>query len=135
MAGALEPDPVSTKQQRIAELAKQAPQMGFFSLAHHIDLRWLYQAYLRVRPDGAAGVDGQTAADYAAHLGDNLRSLLERAKSVYAVEVILLLPVACIVVSLNADIFEVIPKLIDGLSVHISRQSFHHIFKFAHRDY
>jgi RNA-directed DNA polymerase len=81
MAGALEPDPVSTKQQRIAELAKQAPQMGFFSLAHHIDLRWLYEAFLRVRPNGATGVDGQTAADYAAHLGDNLRSLLERAKS------------------------------------------------------
>jgi RNA-directed DNA polymerase len=34
-----------------------------------------------VRPDGATGVDGQTAADYAAHLGANLRSLLERAKS------------------------------------------------------
>ena len=81
MAGALEPDPVSTKQQRIAELAKQAPQMGFFSLAHHIDLRWLYEAFRRVRPDGATGVDGQTATDYAAHLGDNLRSLLERAKS------------------------------------------------------
>ena len=72
---------MSTKQQRIAELAKQSPQMGFFSLAHHIDLRWLYEAYLRVRQDGATGVDGQTAADYAANLGDNLRSLLERAKS------------------------------------------------------
>jgi retron-type reverse transcriptase len=72
---------VSTKQQRIAELAKQAPHMGFFSLAHHIDLRWLHEAFLRVRPDGATGVDGQTAADYAAHLGANLRSLLERAKS------------------------------------------------------
>ena len=31
MAGASEPDPVSTKQQRIAELAKQSPQMGFTS--------------------------------------------------------------------------------------------------------
>jgi RNA-directed DNA polymerase len=81
MAGALEPDPVFTKQQRIAELAKQDPQMGLFSLAHHIDLRWLYEAYLRVRKNGATGVDGQTAADYSAHLGDNLRSLLERAKS------------------------------------------------------
>ena len=53
-----------TKQQRIAELAKQAPHMGFTSLAHHIDLRWLHEAYLRTRPDGATGVDGQTAADY-----------------------------------------------------------------------
>lgn len=81
MAGAQEPDPVSTKQQQIAELAKQNPQVGLFSLAHHIDQRWLYEAYLRVRKDGATGVDGQTAADYSAHLGDNLRSLLERAKS------------------------------------------------------
>jgi group II intron reverse transcriptase/maturase len=55
--------------------------MGFTSLAHHLDPRWLYEAYCRTRSDGAAGVDGQTAADYAAHLGDNLRSLLERAKS------------------------------------------------------
>lgn len=63
MPGALEPDPVSRKQQRIAELAQPTPPMGFFSLADHIDVRWLYEAYLRVRPDGAPGVDGQTAAD------------------------------------------------------------------------
>ena len=81
MAGASEPDPVSTKQQRIAELAKQSPQMGFTSLAHHIDLDWLHEAYLRTRKDGAPGVDGQTAADYAANLRDNLQSLLDRAKS------------------------------------------------------
>jgi RNA-directed DNA polymerase len=81
MTGASEPDIVSTRQQRIAELAKQSPQMGFTSLAHHIDLRWLYEAYLRVRPDGATGVDGQTVADYTAHLGENLQSLLDRAKS------------------------------------------------------
>jgi group II intron reverse transcriptase/maturase len=55
--------------------------MGFTSLAYHIDLRWLYEAYLQVRPDAAAGVDGQTVADYAAHLQDNLQSLLDRAKS------------------------------------------------------
>ena len=34
-------DNVSTKLQRIAELAKQSPHMGFTSLAHHIDLHWL----------------------------------------------------------------------------------------------
>ena len=63
MPGASEPDPVSTKQQRIAELAKQSPQMGFTSLAHPIDRRWLYEAYVRTRQDGAVGVDGQTAED------------------------------------------------------------------------
>jgi retron-type reverse transcriptase len=55
--------------------------MGFTSLAHHIDLGWLYQAYLRTRKDGAVGVDGQTAEDYEQDLLGNLRSLLERAKS------------------------------------------------------
>jgi hypothetical protein len=46
MAGASEPDPVFTKQQRIAELAKQSPEMGFTSLAYHIDIRWLHEAFL-----------------------------------------------------------------------------------------
>jgi len=72
---------VSTRQQRIAELAKQSPQMGFTSLNHHLDLPWLREAYHRTRKDGAVGVDGQTATDYEANLGDNLRSLLSRAKS------------------------------------------------------
>ena len=49
--------------------------MSFTSLAHHIDLRWLYEAYLLTRKDAAVGVDGQTAEDYAKDLGGNLRSL------------------------------------------------------------
>jgi group II intron reverse transcriptase/maturase len=81
MPSASELDYVSTKQQQIAELAKQSPQMGFTSLNHHIDLRWLYEAYKRVRPDAAPGVDGQTNRDYNANLRGNLESLLERAKS------------------------------------------------------
>jgi group II intron reverse transcriptase/maturase len=72
---------VSTKLQRIAKLAKDAPEMAFTTLAHHIDVEWLREAYRRTRKDGAAGVDGQTAASYAAELESNLRSLLERAKS------------------------------------------------------
>jgi RNA-directed DNA polymerase len=81
MAGASKPGTVSTKQQRIAELAKQAPHMGFTSLAHHIDVYWLHEAYLRTRPDGAVGVDGQTIQDFNQGLGDNLRRLLDEAKS------------------------------------------------------
>jgi RNA-directed DNA polymerase len=81
MAGASKPGTVSTKQQRIAELAKQSPAMGFTSLAYHIDLGWLYEAYLRTRKDGAVGVDGQTAEDYAADLRGNLQRLLDRAQS------------------------------------------------------
>jgi RNA-directed DNA polymerase len=72
---------VSTKRQRIAELAKQAPKMVFTSLSHHIDIEWLHEAYRRTRKDGAPGVDGQSAEQYAVNLEENLRSLLERAKS------------------------------------------------------
>jgi RNA-directed DNA polymerase len=72
---------ICTKQQRIAELAQQAPEAALTTLAHHMDLAWLAEAYHRTRKDGAAGVDGQTAAAYAEDLEDNLRSLLERAKS------------------------------------------------------
>ena len=49
MAGASEPGTVSTRQQRIAELAKQSPEMGFTSLAHHLDLTWLLGAFHRTR--------------------------------------------------------------------------------------
>ncbi len=77
----MEPDDVSTRQQRIAELARIHPEVSFTSLAHHIDLRWLQEAYHRTRKDGATGVDNQTSADYEKNLEENLRSLLERAKS------------------------------------------------------
>ena len=72
---------VSTKQQRIAQLAEQSPQMGFTSLAYLMDLDWLHEAYRRTKKDRAVGVDGQTAAEYEQDLEGNLRSLLERAKS------------------------------------------------------
>jgi group II intron reverse transcriptase/maturase len=81
MAGASEPVDVSTKQQRIAELARQSPEMGFTSLAHLIDIDWLKEAFDRTRKDGAVGVDGQDGEDYAADLEAHLKSLLERAKS------------------------------------------------------
>ena len=81
MAGASKPVDVSTKQQRIAQLARQSPEMGFTSLAYLIDIVWLTEAFKRTRKDGAVGVDGQDGEDYAAHLEDNLQSLLDRAKS------------------------------------------------------
>ncbi len=32
---------ISTKQQRVAKLARDAPEMAFNTLAHHIDLAWM----------------------------------------------------------------------------------------------
>jgi RNA-directed DNA polymerase len=55
--------------------------MAFTTLAHHIDIDWLLEAYRQTRKDGAVGVDGQTAADYEVNLVGNLQDLLDRAKS------------------------------------------------------
>ncbi len=81
MPGTPSPDHISTRRQRIAELARQSPQAAFTTLAHHIDIDWMFEAYRLTRKDGATGVDGRTAEDYAADLEGNLRSLLGRAKS------------------------------------------------------
>lgn len=75
------PEDVFTKQERIATLAKQSPQMGFTSLAYLMDVEWLREAYCRTRKDGAVGIDGQTSADYERNLEANLQSLLDQAKS------------------------------------------------------
>ena len=72
---------VSTRQQRIATLAKQSPRMAFTALNHYLDLEWLREAFHRTRKDGAVGVDGQTWAEYADNLEENLQSLLGQAKS------------------------------------------------------
>ncbi len=71
---------VSTRLERIAKLAKERPNVALTTLAHHIDVDWLREAYRRTRKDGAPGVDGQDAKQYAEHLEDNLRRLLDRAK-------------------------------------------------------
>jgi len=81
MAGPQAPNTISTKQARIARLAKQMPGTALRSLAHHIDIEWLREASRRTRKDGAVGIDGQTAEEYAQTLEENLRSLLDRAKS------------------------------------------------------
>jgi len=62
-------------------MAKEIRGAPLTTLAHHMDVDWLREAYRRTRKDGARGVDGQSAEQYAERLEENLRSLLERAKS------------------------------------------------------
>ena len=81
MTGTLRPEPISTRVQQIAELARRSPQMCFTSLNHHLDLEWMQEAYRRTRKDGAAGVDGQSSAEYSEALETNLEGLLDRAKT------------------------------------------------------
>lgn len=75
------PTNVSTKRLRVAELARQMPETVLTSLSHLIDLEWMREAYRLTRKGGAVGIDGQSAQDYAEHLDENLRDLLDRAKS------------------------------------------------------
>lgn len=72
---------VSTKLERIATMAKEMPGAALTTLAHHIDIDWLREAYRRTRKNGARGVDGQSALQYAENLEGNLEALLERMKS------------------------------------------------------
>lgn len=81
IAGTPISDSVSTRLQRIAELAREEPKRAFLSLAHHIDVEFLQEAFRRTRKDGATGVDGQTGKGYEEHLEENLQSLLDRLKS------------------------------------------------------
>ncbi|HXH28009.1 MAG TPA: group II intron reverse transcriptase/maturase, partial [Candidatus Polarisedimenticolia bacterium] len=57
------------------------PDKVLRSVAHYIDQDWMVEAYARTRKDGAVGVDGQTAAEFALRLDAELERLLDEAKS------------------------------------------------------
>jgi RNA-directed DNA polymerase len=81
MMGTLGLNDISTRQEKIAQQSRQAPSMAWTTLAHHIDRKWLHEAYRRTRKDGAAGVDGVTAREYEQALETNLAELLEQFKT------------------------------------------------------
>ena len=83
MPRTLSREPISTKQRKIAALARHTPTRVLTTLAHHIDVGWLQEAYRRTRKRSAVGVDGGgvTAAQYETALEANLTSLLERFQS------------------------------------------------------
>jgi retron-type reverse transcriptase len=55
--------------------------MVFTTLAHLMEVDFLREAYRRTRKDGASGIDGVTAAQYAEHRDENLRDVHERLRS------------------------------------------------------
>ncbi len=81
MAETLSSGPVSTRLERIAELAREKRQVVLTALAHVIDVEFLKEAYRRTRRDGAPGVDGETAEEYARDLEGNLADLLKRFRT------------------------------------------------------
>lgn len=81
MAGNRSLGDISTRLQRVAEMARASSERALTTLAHHIDEAFLHEAYKRTRKSGAVGVDGQTAEEYEADLAENLASLLTRLKT------------------------------------------------------
>ena len=81
IAGISGPDFIQTRQLRIARLAKEDPTRVLTSLAHFVDIHWLYEAWTRIRKSGAVGVDGETTDDFKANLDERLMKLLENFKS------------------------------------------------------
>ena len=81
MTGTPSLDEVSTRLQRIAMLAREDPERALLTLAHHIDVEFLREAFRRTRKDGALGVDGETAAEYGKDLDERLEDLEGRFKS------------------------------------------------------
>ena len=72
---------ISPKLQKIAEQARNYPEMVFNNLYHLIDGELLLEAYHRTSKDSAPGVDKVTAKEYAEALYENLHDLHERLKS------------------------------------------------------
>jgi len=73
--------PVSTRQQRIAEIAQRKRGEPLTLLHHYIDENWLRASYFQLRKESAPGIDGQTVAEYGKNLEENVKSLLKRAKT------------------------------------------------------
>jgi RNA-directed DNA polymerase len=51
---------MSTKLTRIAELAKQNKKLRFFSIAHLLTVEAMERAWVSLRKQASAGVDGVT---------------------------------------------------------------------------
>src|SRR6266581_931990 len=80
--GKVPTDPGEGRSRRVMRLLEgKMTEASLSTLAHHIDVEWLHEAYRRTRKDGAPGVAGQRAEEYAVNLETNLQSLLNRAKS------------------------------------------------------
>jgi group II intron reverse transcriptase/maturase len=71
---------MSTKIDRIAELAKEDPKRQFFSIAHLITAEALYAAFRNLRKRASAGVDGVTYQMYERDAAKSIQQLYERLK-------------------------------------------------------
>jgi RNA-directed DNA polymerase len=71
---------MSTKLDRLAELAKEDGKRQFFSIAHLITPEALYAAFRGLRKEASAGVDGVTCEEYEKDAAGNIRQLYQRLR-------------------------------------------------------
>ena len=65
---------------RLTELAKEDSERKFFSIAHHLTLETLYEAFMSLRKDASAGVDGVTYREYEKQAVASIQELHSRLK-------------------------------------------------------
>lgn len=74
-------DRVPSALDRIRQAARKDRKQQFTALLHHVyDVERLRAAYLAIKRDAAAGIDGETWRHYGEALEGNLRDLAERLK-------------------------------------------------------
>jgi RNA-directed DNA polymerase len=71
---------MSTKLDRLSELAKEDGKRQFFSIAHLITPEALYAAFRDLRKEASAGVDGVTHEEYEKDAVRNIQHLHQRLK-------------------------------------------------------
>jgi group II intron reverse transcriptase/maturase len=72
---------VPSALERIRQAARRNRKQRFTALLHHVDdVERLRTAYLALKRDAAAGVDGETWRHYGERLEENLQDLSERLK-------------------------------------------------------
>jgi RNA-directed DNA polymerase len=71
---------MSTKLDRLTELAKEEPKRQFFSIAHLITPEALYAAFRSLRKEASAGVDGVTHQEYQQDAERKIQELYQRLK-------------------------------------------------------
>jgi group II intron reverse transcriptase/maturase len=74
-------DSTQSALERVREAARKDKKQRFTALLHHVyDIDRLRNAYLALKRNAAAGVDGETWQHYGLNLEENLRGLSERLK-------------------------------------------------------
>ena len=76
-----EPGGLSTKLNRLSEIARQDPKLKFTSLAHLLNAEWLKLSYRELNPYAAPGIDRVSYGEYGKRLDENIANLVERLKA------------------------------------------------------